>query len=147
MSSGPSCSLLPVATATGLPNVHPLMRPNLREISIPAIIPVNIAILLLPLRMSRTVAVPPPMRTLGDTFSFTSIVASQVVLSPERAAGWPLMNTLSEPCAMKVSGRGGWREQLILSPSAGSEPGSAGVVTGGLKMSRMAIPSPTNGTR
>ncbi|MNN92298.1 hypothetical protein D3C81_2105560 [compost metagenome] len=48
---------------------------------------------------------------------------------------------------MKLSGSGVWREQLILSSSSGSEPGAAGVVTGGLKMSRMAIPSPTNGIR
>ncbi|MNE11270.1 hypothetical protein D3C80_1040220 [compost metagenome] len=113
MSSGPSWNLLPVATATGLPTLQPLARPNRREMSIPAMIPVNIAILLLPLRISRTVAVPPPMRTLGETFAFTSIVASQVVLSPDRAAGWPLMKTLSDPCAMKLSGIGGCLLQEI----------------------------------
>lgn len=46
--------------------------------------------------IGKVVTVPPPINTLGES--------SQLVLSPTRKAGWPLMLTLSAPCAICMLG-------------------------------------------
>ncbi|CAI0690696.1 Uncharacterised protein [Serratia entomophila] len=51
--------------------------------------------------IGKVVVVPPPIDTLGEP-SITC--ASQLVLSPTREAGWPLMLTLSDPCAICMLG-------------------------------------------
>ena len=54
----------------------------------------------LPLRIGRTTNLSPPIRTFGEINPDDTTTASQVLRSPLRAAGWPLMNTLSDPSAM-----------------------------------------------
>src|SRR3546814_1979142 len=61
----------------------------------------------LPLRISRTTTEPPPMVTSGEISPDDTTLASQVLRSPLRTAGWPLMVTLSDPSAKNCGGIGG----------------------------------------
>src|ERR1700712_1718126 len=84
----------------------------------------------LPLRISRTTSLSPPIRTLGEIKPDDTTVASQVLRSPLRTAGWPLMNTRSEPSAMYCTGIGACRLHVTWSICLGKVNG-AGVATVG----------------
>ena len=75
----------------------------------------------LPLLISRTVSVSPPMITFGETSSET--VPSQVVRSFARTAGWPLMKTLLEPSARYCGPE--CFSHATLSSSSGEVPAAA----------------------
>ncbi|CVA83774.1 Uncharacterised protein [Serratia marcescens] len=69
--------------------------------------------------IGKVVTVPPPINTLGEP-SITC--ASQLVLSPTREAGWPLMLTLSEPCAICMLGPSSLQATWLLVASAAGLP-------------------------
>ncbi|MNP19186.1 hypothetical protein D3C76_1117020 [compost metagenome] len=94
----------------------------------------------LPLRISRTTTEPPPMVTLGEINPADTTVASQVLRSPLRTAGWPLMVTLSEPSAMNCGGIGGCLVQITRSSGLGTAPG-AGVATVGRHICEKKFPA------
>lgn len=70
------------------------------------------------------------MVTLEEIRPDDTTVASQVLRSPLRTAGWPLIVTLSEPSARNCGGIGGCFMHTTKSSGLGTAPG-AGVATVG----------------